>query len=124
MKLALKRPRHTGDVASVASESKPFVLNDRAPLIHRPRSISLYNLHKYPHLAVRNWCGSTHTGMKKFTFLDEVPADRLLCAACESRATMAGLPSADSLCGRHVHLGKMVPIQQCCTDGKESEHGR
>lgn len=119
MKLALERPRRTENAASVFKESEPFVLNDRAHLIHRPRAVTLYNLHKFPHLAVKNWCGTHHTGLKKFTFLDEVPADRLLCAACEARAVMAGLPSADSLCGRHVHLGRMVPIQECCTDTKE-----
>ena len=114
MKLALDRPRYTKEVASIFKESKPFVMNDRAVLIHRPRSIVLYNLHKYPHLAIHQWCENTHTGMKKFTFLDEVPIGRLLCAACEARALMAGLPSAESICGRHVHIGRMVPRQICC----------
>lgn len=114
MKLALDRPRHTRYVASVMKESKPFVMNDRATLIHRPRSISLYNLYKYPHLAVHHWCGNTHTGMKKFTFLDEVPENRVVCAACEARAVMSGLPATDELCGRHVHKGKMVVEITCC----------
>ncbi len=114
MKLALARPGYTSHVASVFKKSKPFVMNDLAVLIHRPRTIALYNLHKYPHLGIHQWCGNAHTGMKKFTFLDEVPVGRLLCAACEARALMAGLPSADVLCGRHVHLGKMVPKQVCC----------
>lgn len=114
MKLALERPRHIGDAASVLKESKPFVVNDRAVLIHRPRSISLYNLHKYPHLGIRQWCGNTHTGMKKFTFIDAIPEGRLVCAICEVRATMAGLPSADEICGRHVHKGRMFAKIDCC----------
>ena len=114
MKLALERPRHIGDVASVFKESMPFVMNDCAILIHRPRSVSLYNLHKYPHLGIKQWCGNSHTGMAKFTFLESVPDGRLLCAACEARAVMAGLPTADEICGRHIHKGRMVAKIDCC----------
>jgi len=116
MKIALQRPRHVGDVASVLKESMPFVLNDRATLIHRPRTISLYNLHKYPHLGITHWCGNSTAGMKKFTFLEDIPENRLLCAICEARAVMAGLPSADEICGRHVHKGRMFAKRDCCNE--------
>ena len=47
-------------------------------------------------------------------WLSPAEADKLLCAACERNAVLAGLPSAYELAGRHVHLGKLKAVQTCC----------
>lgn len=52
--------------------------------------------------------------MIDLTFLAAPPDDKLLCEACERNAVLAGLPSADELAGRHVHLGKIKAVQTCC----------
>ena len=49
-----------------------------------------------------------------FTFLDAPPDGKLLCDRCETMALALGMPSADSLVGRHVHRGKVVAVQTCC----------
>ena len=53
-------------------------------------------------------------------FVDVPPDDALLCSRCEAVAVEAGLPSADSLAGRHVHLGKCVAVQTCCQSGDKA----
>ena len=53
-------------------------------------------------------------GKRNLTFLAAPPADKLLCEACERSAVLAGLPSADELAGRHVHIGKIKAVQTCC----------
>ena len=93
----------------------PFVDNSRAILIHRPRMVTTYDTQKKPHQAIENWCGSTQSGTDKFTFSHTIiDGDKLLCARCENNAVEAGLPSADAIVGRHVHVGRVVPIQACC----------
>lgn len=97
-----------------------FVQNDRGSLIHRPVSVQMHKLSRWdPHLAVHYYCGGMATGDKKFTFLNDMPSDRLLCHACEARAVMAGLPSSSEICGRHIHTGKMVLVRQCCNKKQE-----
>lgn len=98
------------------TESEPFVENTRAVLIHRPRFVSEHKISdKYPfHLSVMCWCGNSFSGRKQFTFLDRVPSGRLLCQRCEVAAFSKGQPTAESLTGGHVHLGKVVAVQTCC----------
>lgn len=93
---------------------KPFIENTRGVLIHRPRYATIFRIHRVPHLAVSYLCGNGTTGGQNIVFLDEPPASKLLCRICEERAVMASLPSADSICGRHVHVGRVVAQQTCC----------
>lgn len=92
----------------------PFVENSRGVLIHRPRYVSTFNVHKLPHIAIQYWCGCGASGGKKFTFHAAPPEGKLLCERCEQQAVLRGMPSADSLAMKHVHLGKLVAVQTCC----------
>ena len=95
----------------------PFVDNSRAMLIHRPFAVTTYRTHKNSHTSVHYWCGNVSSGTNVFTFLDSLNGNKLLCARCEERAISQGLPSADELVGRHVHKGKLVAVQTCCSEG-------
>lgn len=102
------------------TSSAPFVENSRGVLIHRPRSGAIYNIHKNPHIGVRFWCGmATTSSGTNLTFLDSPPDDKILCARCEEFAAKNGLPSADSLAGRHVHVGRTIAAITCCALGKD-----
>lgn len=102
-----------GPVGQMTS-ALPFVENSRGVLNHRPRSADIHKCGYRPHhLAVHYFCGSQVTGTDNITFLAE--PTMLLCEACEARAVMAGLPSADEIVGRHVHVGKTKVFQTCCT---------
>lgn len=99
------------------TSSLPFFENTRGVLIHRPRGVNTYSgKGKAAHIGVGFWCGNSVAGGKTFAFLTDVPSGKLLCAVCESRAVIAGLPSASSICGRHVHVGRVVAHQTCCPD--------
>lgn len=99
------------------SSCLPFVDNERALLLHRPKCVTVFKCGNYPsHLAVENWCGNTHTGTDKFTFLETCNGVKLLCARCEENAISQGLPSADELSGHHVHKGKVIAYQTCCNE--------
>lgn len=118
MKLPIRhKPRSLA--VSHWSEVEPFIMNDRAVLVHRPRYVAEHQVSsRYaPHLSIETWCGSTFSGRRQFTFLESVPDDRLLCQRCEVAAFSKGQPTAESLVGRHVHLGKLVAAQTCCTKG-------
>lgn len=98
----------------------PFIENSRGVLIHRPKSAKNITILGKTHAAILYWCGNGVAG-KHLTLLEAPPEDALLCEACERRAVAAGLPSASSLAGRHVHLGKVVAVRTCC-EGARSEH--
>jgi len=108
------RRNNPSRASAIWTKCAPFVENSRGRLIHRPREVTTYNLHRTPHIAVHHWCGAAHTGWRIFTFLQEPPQNKLLCERCELMAVAAGLPDADLLAGRHVHRGKLLPIQTCC----------
>lgn len=98
----------------------PFVENRMGVLIHRPRevvSIRGITIRHGNYLSVHNWCGQSVNGYDKFTFLEAPPDEALLCARCEALAVYNGLPSAESLAGRHVHIGKVIGVKICC-EGK------
>jgi hypothetical protein len=99
-----------------------FVKNDRGILIHRPIMVQQYKLTNYPpHLAVKYYCNGGANGDKNFTFINHIPEGMLLCHACESRAVIAGQKSASEICGKHVHTGKMIAVQQCCVTTTQPE---
>jgi len=108
-----KEKRGNGGIPWVACE--PFVENSRAALIHRVRHVTTHQINdKYrPHIAVKCWCGNSMTGTKKFTFISAPGTDDVLCARCEVIATKVGLPSAESIAGRHVHVGGVVVVKHC-----------
>ena len=96
----------------------PFVKNERAVLIHRPRSVATYLHMERPYISITAWCGNQFTGSKEFTFLADVPRGELLCERCEKQATKVGEFSSDLMCNRHVHRGKVAPEQTCCIDAE------
>lgn len=100
------------------ADCEPFVENTRAVLIHRVRYVGEHRISKKyePHLAVETWCGTVYTGMRKFTFLDRIPDGKLLCERCEVAAFAHEQPTAASLVGHHVHLGRCIPQQTCCQE--------
>lgn len=105
----------------------PFVENSRGTLIHRPRHGATYNLHDKPHIGVTFWCGMAVSSSKKIlTFLGAPPDNKILCERCEAAAIKAGMPSADTLAGRHVHKGRTVAVVTCCaitSEDKSDCHG-
>lgn len=117
MKIALDAPKDRRRIVTYWKACAPFVENQRGVLIHRPRTVTVHRTVKHAHIAVHYYCGNASTGTKNFTFLDEPPADALLCARCEAEAVKVGLPSAHALCGKHVHEGKCVAVQTCCIGG-------
>lgn len=95
-------------------KSQPFVENARAHLIRRPLSINEHRLSGHGrHISIEYLCGQTTTGLKKFTFHDVPPENGVVCAVCEARAIMAGLPSSAEIAGRHVHIGRMRAVLTC-----------
>lgn len=124
LKLPLERSTDPLDRAALVwTTCLPFIENARGVLIHRPRKVKTYKIHPYAHTAVRYWCGNGTTGTNNMTFLSDVPKGKLLCGYCEARAVMAGLPSTDVLCGRHVHLGKVIGVQTCCVPAHGNPEG-
>ena len=96
---------------------KPFFLPDAGVLVHRVRQIhDHYDGKVRKHSSVLYWCGNVSN---HGTFLDRPPKDRLLCERCEMIVKDRGLPSSSKLAGRHVHVGRLRPIQVCCTDQQE-----
>jgi hypothetical protein len=96
-------------------ESAPFLLNERAQLIHRPRYVTGHQLTNHqPHLAVWCYCGSGFTGRKELAFIDEPPSNSIVCRRCEEAAVLAGLPSSEELAGRHIHVGGVKAFADCC----------
>ena len=100
----------------------PFVENSRGVLIHRPREVTTHTQFQKPHISALFFCGNGVSSKNTLTFLDVPPEGKLLCDRCETMALALGMPSADSLVGRHVHRGKVVAVQTCCQ--KESNHVR
>ena len=111
---------HGGPVA-MWRDSDPFVENLRGILIHRPRFVSMFRGWREPHIAIEFYCGgSTKDNRERgnVTFLPAPPEGSLLCAACEARAVMAGLPPASELAGRHVCIGRLKAINVCHIHGE------
>jgi len=114
IKFPLKISSFARKNATPLSSCAPFVDNSRAQLIHRPREVSLFKASWGRHTSVHYWCGNCSSGENIFTFIDSYDGPKLLCQRCEDNAVKAGLPSADSLIGKHIHQGKLVPVQTCC----------
>jgi hypothetical protein len=103
------------------SKALPFFKNARGLLIHRVRSVrSHIQYGKHRHDSLSYLCGNGCSVSEGSEFLAEPPADRLLCMNCEAMAKKLGLPSADRIAGRHVHVGKVRVEQTCCQDQREA----
>lgn len=104
------------------TESEPFFTNPRGILIHRVRSVRSY---KNTVGVVTHYSTTCHCG-NQFHFDDvaclvAVPPDgRLLCERCESIAVKNKLPTSEQLAGKHIHIGRLVAKQVCCTEQRES----
>jgi hypothetical protein len=90
----------------------PFFFNPRGVLVHRIRFATTYlNDGKVRHHSAHYWCGNT--GLRG-EFLELPLEGQLLCILCEAKAVAFGQPSADQLCGRHIHVGRAKAVQTCC----------
>lgn len=119
IKLPLERPKDvTRGTQFPWASCLPFVENSRGILIHRPRTVSTYQLMKKTHIGIGFWCGMHTTGGNNLTFLPTPPENSILCERCEQFAVANGLPSADKVAGRHVHKGRTKAFITCCTDPK------
>lgn len=128
MKIALKEVHekyHGGDKRTLYvpwRESAPFVLNPRGILVHRVLGVTTIIRHYWEedtNVVVKYacWNGCSFDCEKSdVCLLHEVPGDRILCERCEQVALNNGLPSADELCGRHVHVGRVRAIRSCCKE--------
>jgi len=121
--LQLYKPAKYGQRPIIWTACQPFVMNDRAVLIHRPRTVALFKSLKTPHLAIGHWCGNTQTGTKKFTFLDAPPDGRIVCARCEAAAVASGLPASSEIAGKHVCIGGVVAAAHCCPTVERADEG-
>jgi hypothetical protein len=124
MKVTLRQPKKPSGAAYSWETCLPFVENKRGTLIHRPVTVERYKHLRTPYLAVHYWCGNGANGHGIFTFLASPPNEKLVCEKCEVAAVLAGLPSADRICGRHVHKGHTKPIQTCCQDAEIAQEPR
>jgi len=115
IKLDTKKVKHG---ISTWLSCPPFVQNSKAVLIHRPRFVSTYKIGEKwkSHIGIGHYCGNSACGNKKFTFLDTLSDEMILCAVCENNALLAGLPSAESIVGKHVHIGGVKAVKHCCID--------
>ena len=116
MKIDLERPKQRFVQSTVCQDipwirGKPFLHNPRGYLIHRVRSAHSHMYHgEWSHDTADYWCGNFGRG----EFVNEPPADRLLCAVCEANAVAHGKPTAEELIGRHVCIGRLRAVRLCC----------
>lgn len=100
--------------------AEPFFVNPRAQLTHRVAAVNtMYQDGEISHYCVRYLCGNgAHFEDPVACLVAVPPEDRLVCTMCEFKAEQAGLKSSDELAGKHVHKGKLVPVQTCCQNHK------
>lgn len=106
-------------VSIIITESKPFVKNTRAVLIHRPKYAALYDLlMSGPHMAIGLMCGAAFTSRTKLSpklsFVDTLSSDDVVCARCEAKAIEAGQPTSTEILNRHVCIGGVKAVKYCC----------
>ena len=106
------------------SASLPFYVPIRGLLIHRVRTAQTYTRgDTVTHHAFQYWCGGSTVNRTCESLTDNPTDKRLLCEACELRASRRRLPSSDQLVGRHLHRGRLASEQTCCkepVDGRDS----
>ena len=107
-------PRYTETPYGYAA---PFFENPRGVLIHRVRALVELRCtyRKEPWWIVEYWCensGSTNEADDGLLF---DPGEKLVCARCEGLAVAAGEKTSSELAGRHVCVGKVRPVNLCCS---------
>lgn len=128
IKLPLQRPKlPPGDYAKTVfpwASCAPFIENSRGMLVHRPRAVTTHALLGKPHFSIWYWCGNhANNDAGNITFLEAPNIGAIVCERCEQAAVDAGLPSASSLAGRHVHVGKLKAVLTCgCAQELGSNH--
>lgn len=101
------------DIADMSAKSSlPFAVNPRGVLVHRVRGFGVFFSKdgNYSHHTAHYHCNNFAHGVKLVAVPDE---SAIVCQACESRCHYLGLPSADEIAGRHVHVGRKVAIANC-----------
>lgn len=102
------------------STSKPFFVNPRAKLIHRPKAIELMT-HLYDakprlhdvYFVVECFCGYNFCTKGNEYLTSQLLENDIVCKACELKAIDSGLPSSSSINGSHVHIGGIKAFG-CC----------
>lgn len=88
------------------SKSLPFVVGPPGAMVHRVRSARIHVSPRGAHTSISCWCGTgTFVGSKRrpHNYLTATPpANRVVCATCEGRATGAGQLGSSMLAGRMV----------------------
>ncbi len=107
------------------TEAEPFFVNPRGLLVHRTKAATTYSYGGHSHVAVSFLCSAGTSSQGEFT--SEPPPGKLLCERCERQAKKQGLPSADILAGRHVHVGNgrtkggpPAPVKQTCCNEQDN----
>ena len=98
------------------TRSLPYNVNPRGMLVHRVRAgTTFYDVRgEERHSALMYWCGMTVCGYGGIDTTDDPPQNRLLCIRCEEMAIEAGQPTSQELTGRHVHVGSLRAVRECC----------
>ena len=102
------------------SKSKPFFINPRAKLVHRPRRIK-YMTHLAerkpntwsPYFSVKAYCGALVCTKGNEELVDRLDDSQIVCHRCEEIATSRGLPMSSEINGSHVHIGRIKAFG-CC----------
>jgi hypothetical protein len=119
VKVKLHEPKtRAGEQLDAWASCEPFLHNENAVLIHRPRSVFRFRSPSVPNqnIIIDLWCGGTVYDRGQCWYMDYVEANRLLCERCELAAVRAGLLSASEIVGSHVHVGGVRAVQFCCRD--------
>lgn len=107
--------RHSKRMADIdARKSLPFAVNSRGVLVHRVRSLGIFLSidGAYSHHSAHYHCNAFASGVSLVAEPDQAA---IVCHVCEARCKYLGLPSAEELVGRHVHVGRKVAIANCCS---------
>ena len=113
-----KRPANWGKEVVDWKSGPAFCVNPRGQLIHRVRSVRTHMRNGViSHIAVHYNCGNGTCGDDSL-LTNNPPSSRLLCHRCEAEAVSAGNKTASAIAGRHVHIGRMIPIRMCCKTGR------
>ena len=126
----LKEPSSTrGRNVIIWRRAMPFVWSQGAQLVHRPRSIYQFDTNGWEYTyggrcsrdfgnRINFYCGGVaHDKTNAVWFMDDIPDGYILCERCEDAAVEAGLPSANRICGRHIHVGRCQVMVTCCPGG-------
>jgi hypothetical protein len=103
-----------GNIIRQLKSCKPFIKNEKAILIHRPINIGVHKTSFGYHMSIHYACGLMACGSKKFSFLDNVSENDVVCARCEEMAVHKyGYDTSTKINGSHVHIGGLKLHKSC-----------